>query len=201
MGGNINLPFEFERLEIPDIILIKPKKFIDPRGFLAELYKRTDYLSNSIPYDFVQMNISMSMKGVIRGLHYQVKPYEQGKLIIVLSGKIYDVAIDIRDNSPHYLKHVATELSSDELNLLWIPPGFAHGFQALENNTLVLYLLTKEYSPAHERCIKWNDPVLSIKWPIKEAIVSEKDQKCPEISTGGFKSNFKYDFLNTIFRI
>ncbi len=182
MLGSVDLPFEFERLEIPDIVLVKPKRFTDYRGFFAELYKRTDYLSNDIPYDFVQVNMSMSRKGVVRGLHYQVKPYEQGKLITVVSGRIYDVAVDIRRNSRYYLKHVAIELSSSDLKLLWIPPGFAHGFQALEDDTLVLYLVTKEYSPQHEKCIKWDDPTLSIKWPIKEAIVSEKDQECPSIS-------------------
>ena len=150
------MPFKnFKRLEIPDVILIEPEVFLDQRGFFMELYKRTPFLAEGIPYDFVQVNLSYSKKGVVRGLHYQLKPMEQGKLVTVLKGKIVDVAVDIRKGSPWFGKYIMIEISADNPKLLWIPPGFAHGFQALEES-LVLYLVTKEYSPEHERCITWN---------------------------------------------
>lgn len=187
-----SMPFNyFKKLEIPDVILIEPKVFMDERGFFMELYKRTPFLSAGIPYDFVQVNLSKSKRGVVRGLHYQLKPMEQGKLVTVVQGRIFDVAVDIRRGSPWYGKYVAVELSMENHNLLWIPPGFAHGFQALEDNTIVLYLVTKEYSPEHERCIKWDDPEINIGWPLKkEAIVSEKDKKCPPLQEA--ETNFEY---------
>ncbi len=186
------MPFKnFKRLEIPDVVLIEPVVFPDHRGFFMELYKRTDFLSEGIPYDFVQVNLSMSRKGVVRGLHYQLRPMEQGKLVTVLRGRIVDVAVDIRKGSPWFGKYVMVELSADKPRLIWIPPGFAHGFQALEDDTLVLYLVTKEYSPQHERCIRWDDPEIGIPWPIRDnVILSEKDRKCPQLREA--ETNFEY---------
>lgn len=186
------MPFKsFKRLKIPDIILIDPYVFPDDRGFFMELYKRTSFLANGIPYDFVQANLSVSRRGVVRGLHYQLKPMEQGKLVTVVQGRIFDVAVDIRRGSPWYGKYVSVELSSNDHRLLWIPPGFAHGFQALEDDTIVLYFVTKEYSREHERCIKWDDPGIGVKWPLKEeAIISEKDRKCPPLRRA--ETNFNY---------
>lgn len=183
------MPFKlFQRLEIPDVIMVEYTLFHDLRGFFAELYKRNDFLSNSIQYDYVQVNHSFSRKGVVRGLHYQLKPMEQGKLIYAVSGKVYDVAVDIRRGSPWYGKHVGVLLEPGRA--LWIPPGFAHGFQALEDTHLI-YLVTKEYSPSHERCILWNDPALAINWPIEEdVVVSVKDSKCPELRNA--ETNFEY---------
>jgi len=184
------LPFTFERLEIPGPVIIRPRVFRDPRGFFAELYKRTSYLAEGIPYDFVQVNMSFSRRGVVRGLHYQLRPMEQGKLVTVLRGRILDVAVDIRMGSPWFGRFVAVELSAEKPVLLWVPPGFAHGFQAIEDS-LVLYLVTKEYSPEHERCIAWNDEELGIPWPLPgEAIVSEKDSRCPPLSRA--ETNFTY---------
>ncbi len=184
------MPFKFRRLEIPDVILVEPVVFSDLRGFFMELYKRSDYLSNSIPYDFVQVNMSYSKRGVVRGLHYQLKPMEQGKLVTVVSGRIYDVAVDVRRGSPWYGRYVGVEISSSKPRLLWIPPGFAHGFQALEDS-IVLYLTTKEYSREHEACIYWGDSEIGIDWPIKSGcIVSEKDRACPPLSKA--KTNFGY---------
>ncbi|BAA80164.1 dTDP-4-dehydrorhamnose 3,5-epimerase [Aeropyrum pernix K1] len=185
------MPFKvFKRLEIPDIVLIKYERFSDPRGFFAELYKRTPFLAEGIPYDFIQVNLSYSYKGVVRGLHYQLKPHEQGKLVYVLYGRVLDVAVDIRKGSPWYGKHVSAELKPGMA--LWIPPGFAHGFQALED-ALFLYLVTKEYFKDSERCIKWNDPNLEIKWPIiddDKVIVSGKDRNCPPLKEA--ETNFSY---------
>jgi len=120
------MPFKnFRRLRIPDVVLIEPVVFSDTRGFFTELYKRTLFLAEGIPYDFVQVNLSKSRRGVVRGLHYQLRPMEQGKLVTVLKGRILDVAVDIMKGSPWLGKHVAVELSANELKLLWIPPGFA----------------------------------------------------------------------------
>ncbi len=183
------MPFKsFRRLKIPDVILIEAERFSDARGFFSELYKRTDYQAHGVFHDFVQANLSYSRRGVVRGLHYQLKPMEQGKLVTVVSGRVLDVALDVRRGSPWYGSHVAVELSPGLL--LWIPPGFAHGFQALED-TYLLYLVTKEYSQQHERCVRWNDEELGIEWPIKEnVIVSDKDKKCPPLREA--EANFEY---------
>jgi len=183
------MPFEwFKRLEIPDVVLVKYRVFEDIRGFFAELYKRTDFLSEGVPYDFVQVNLSYSKKGVVRGLHYQLRPAEQGKLVYVVSGRVFDVAVDIRRGSPWFGKYVAVTLEPGYA--LWIPPGFAHGFQAFEN-TYFLYLVTKEYSQPLERCIKWDDPEIGIQWPIKDnVILSERDRKCPPLREA--ETNFTY---------
>jgi len=182
------VPFSFKALEIPGVILISYRSFLDERGFFAELYKRTDFLSEGIPYDFVQVNLSHSRRGVVRGLHYQLRPMEQGKLVYVIRGKVLDVAVDIRRGSPWFGRYIAVTLEPG--HALWIPPGFAHGFQALEE-TLFLYLVTKEYSPQHERCIKWDDPEIGVEWSLKgNAIVSEKDRKCPPLREA--ETNFTY---------
>jgi len=183
------MPFErFRRLEILDVILVKFRVFEDIRGFFAELYKRTDFLSEGVPYDFVQVNLSYSKKGVVRGLHYQLRPAEQGKLVYVVSGRVFDVAVDIRRGSPWFGKYVAVTLEPGYA--LWIPPGFAHGFQALEE-TYFLYLVTKEYNPQLERCIRWDDPEIGIPWPIRDnVILSEKDRKCLPLREA--ETNFVY---------
>jgi dTDP-4-dehydrorhamnose 3,5-epimerase len=188
------MPFEwFRRLGIPDVVLVKYRVFEDTRGFFAELYKRTDFLANGVPYDFVQVNLSYSRPGVVRGLHYQLRPYEQGKLVYVVRGKVFDVAVDIRRGSPWFSKHVTVMLEPGMA--LWVPPGFAHGFQALEE-TLLLYLVTKEYAPAHERCIAWDDPELGIQWPMKENVVlSERDKSCPPLARA--ETNFEYGGLGS----
>ena len=172
----------FIRTAIPDVVIIEPKVHGDERGYFVETF-RADKLEEFLGYkiNFCQDNESKSSRGVLRGLHYQLAPFAQTKLVRVISGSVLDVAVDIRKGSPWYGKYVIQELSEEKPYLLWIPPGFAHGFQALEDNTLVLYLVTKEYSKEYEACIKWNDPELGIEWPFKEddVIISEKDQKCP----------------------
>ena len=173
------MPFEFVKQEIPDVLLIKPKVFEDERGFFFEMYKSSDFKSH-IPFDFVQENYSFSKKGVIRGLHYQKNPYEQGKLVSCIKGSIFDVVIDIRKNSPTYGKFITAILSEKNKYLLWIPPGFAHGFLALEDS-VVLYSCTKEYVSQSEASIIWNDSDIAINWPITNPILSQKDALAPNL--------------------
>ncbi|HOP95656.1 MAG TPA: dTDP-4-dehydrorhamnose 3,5-epimerase [Dictyoglomaceae bacterium] len=184
------MPFNFIKLEIPEVILIEPTVFSDERGFFIETYKLSEFKKNGIDYDFVQDNHSKSKKGVLRGLHYQLKPMEQGKLVRCIKGRIWDVAVDIRKGSPTYRKWVAVELSEDNKKMLWIPQGFLHGFVALEDNTEIIYKVTKEYSKEHDRGIFWNDPEINIKWPIDNPILSEKDKSLPLLKEA--ENNFIY---------
>ena len=171
------MPFTFKRLSIPDVILIEPQSFSDDRGFFFESFKESDFFSNGIDKNFVQDNFSHSVNGVIRGLHFQKAPKAQAKLVTVLKGKIFDVAVDIRKNSPTYGKWVSEILSDDTHNLLYVPEGFAHGFCVISDEADVHYKVSNEYSQEHERSIIWNDPKLNIEWPIKKPIISNKDNK------------------------
>ena len=173
----VSMPFTFKRLSIPDVILVEPQSFSDDRGFFFESFKESDFFSNGIDKKFVQDNFSHSANGVIRGLHFQKAPKAQAKLVTVLKGKIFDVAVDIRKNSPTYGKWVSEILSGDTHNLLYMPEGFAHGFCVISDEADVLYKVSNEYSQEHERSIIWNDPKLDIQWPIKKPIVSNKDNK------------------------
>jgi len=171
------MPFTFKRLSIPDVILVEPQSFSDDRGFFFESFKESDFFLNGIDKKFVQDNFSHSVNGVIRGLHFQKAPKAQAKLVTVLKGKIFDVAVDIRKNSPTYGKWVSEILSGDTHNLLYVPEGFAHGFCVISDEADVLYKVSNEYSQEHERSIIWNDPKLNIQWPIKKPIISNKDNK------------------------
>lgn len=184
------MPFEFKKLEIPDVILIKPKIFYDVRGFFLETYKSSDFLKAGIEKTFVQDNLSYSKKGVLRGLHYQLNPASQGKLVRVLKGKILDVAVDIRKGSPTFGRWISEILSEDNRHMLWIPEGFAHGFLSLEEGTEVLYKNTSEYEPSLDRGIIWNDPEIGINWGIDNPIVSDKDNKHPLLKEAD--NNFIY---------
>ena len=179
------MPFSFEPLGLEGLILIKPKVFADERGYFMELTKNTDLISFGVDTNFVQDNLSYSRKGVVRGLHYQMKPVLQGKLVTCLSGKIYDVAVDIRVGSPGFGKWVSVELSEEDHHLFWIPEGFAHGFMVLSEEALVLYKVSgSEYSPEHDAGIRWDDPDINIDWPIKDIsqlIISEKDKHFPSL--------------------
>ncbi len=175
------MPFIFKQLNIPDVVLIIPVVFNDDRGFFFESFKESVFSKNGLNIKFVQENHSLSKKSVIRGLHYQIEPMSQGKLVRVISGRVFDVAVDLRRNSPTYLKYVSSELSADNKQMLWIPEGFAHGFCSLEDNSELVYKTTNEYSPEHERGIKWNDPTINIKWPINNPIISKKDKELPFI--------------------
>ena len=176
---------EILETEIPDVKIIRPKKFGDHRGFFSETYNKKVLYEHGIDLDFVQDNHSLSMdKGVIRGLHYQTPPFAQDKLVRVIRGTILDVAVDIRRNSPTYGKHIKIIISEDEWNQILVPIGFAHGFCTLEPNTEVIYKVTNYYSPENDAGIYWNDEELGIEWPISEAhaILSDKDKRQPKFS-------------------
>jgi dTDP-4-dehydrorhamnose 3,5-epimerase len=168
---------------LSDVKLIQPQRFGDSRGWFAEVFNQSTFFHAGLPTRFVQDNQSFSVKGVLRGLHYQLGQ-PQGKLVRVLSGHIWDVAVDLRRNSPDFGKwagfHLKTQSTDDDLQLLWIPEGFAHGFLVLSDTAEVLYKTTNLYYPAGERSILWNDPTLSIAWPLDaldgiEPSVSPKD--------------------------
>lgn len=175
------MTFSFSSLEIPDVKLVIPKHYSDERGYFLENFKESEFSANKINAKFVQDNVSFSTKGVLRGLHYQIKPKEQAKLVSVISGEIFDVAVDIRKDSPTFGKWVGRIISEKNHEMLYIPEGFAHGFCTLSNTANVLYKVTNEYSPENEQGIIWNDPNVSISWPIKNLIVSEKDKKLPTL--------------------
>lgn len=169
-------------LAIPDVKILIPKKHQDHRGFFSETYNRSSMSQAGITDAFVQDNQSLSVqRGVVRGLHYQIPPHAQGKLVRVIKGSILDVAVDIRRSSPTFGRHVTEVLSADNWKQMWVPTGFAHGFVTLEENTEVLYKVTQPYSPANERAIAWNDPTLAIDWIIRpdEAVLSDRDRKHP----------------------
>ncbi len=174
------MPFEFERLEIEDLILVKPKVFCDDRGFFMETYKKSDFVANGINVDFNQDNHSKSKKGVLRGLHYQAAPKAQAKLVRCSRGKIFDVAVDIRKNSKTFGKWVGVFLSEENKHMFYIPVGFAHGFVVLSDEAELIYKASSEYSVNHDRGILWNDEKIGIDWGIDfEPILNEKDMNQP----------------------
>lgn len=163
--------------DIPDVKIIKPKVFGDERGFFLETFtlKRYQQMLDIKELNFVQDNHSRSQKGVLRGLHFQ-RENSQGKLVRVVRGEVFDVAVDIRKNSPTYGKWVGVNLSEENKNQLWIPPGLAHGFLVLSNIADFEYKCTNYYDPLSEGCLIWNDPKVNINWPISDPILSEKDK-------------------------
>ncbi|MEA3316558.1 MAG: dTDP-4-dehydrorhamnose 3,5-epimerase [Bacteroidota bacterium] len=183
---------EIIKTKIPDLLIIKPKIFEDHRGYFFESYNEKLFNSNNINIKFVQDNQSFSSYGTIRGLHYQLAPYAQTKLIRVLQGKIYDVAIDIRENSPTFGKWFGQELSSDNKLQLLVPQGFAHGFSVLSETATVLYKCDNLYNPESERGINFLDKELNIDWKIEKnkAIVSSKDNILPALIDA--EINFKF---------
>jgi dTDP-4-dehydrorhamnose 3,5-epimerase len=165
------------RLAIPDVVLFEPKVFADARGTFFESFSQREFeQATGLSRNFVQDNHSTSAKGVLRGLHYQLPPHAQGKLVRVVAGAVLDVAVDIRSGSPTFGRWVATELSAANRRALWIPEGFAHGFVALEDGTEFLYKATGYYSAPSERCILWSDPRIGVDWGIGTPIISDKDK-------------------------
>lgn len=164
-------------LDIPDVLLIEPKVFEDDRGFFFESFNSDEFKKATLlDINFVQDNHSKSIKGVLRGLHYQLPPYDQGKLIRVIQGEVFDVAVDLRKSSPTFGSYVSMILSAENKKQLWIPEGFAHGFLTLSNTSEFLYKTTDFYNPCHERCILWSDKTIGINWPKFSHIrISPKD--------------------------
>ncbi len=173
-----------ERLAIPDVILVTPPRFGDARGFFSETFNAARFAEAGIPGPFVQDNQSLSRaKGVIRGLHCQIAPHPQGKLVRCLKGAIWDVAVDIRHGSPSFGQHIGAILSAENWQQLWMPAGFLHGFCTLEPDTEVIYKVTDIYDRAVERGVLWDDPDLALPWPVDPgtAVLSEKDTVLPRL--------------------
>lgn len=166
---------EIIKTKIPDLYIIKPNVFEDNRGYFFESYNKEAFIQRGIDQDFVQDNESKSGKGVLRGLHFQRPPFDQGKLVRVMHGAVLDVAVDLRKSSATYGQWVAVELNHDNKWMYWIPPGFAHGFVTLEDDTVFFYKCTKVYNKESEGSIYWDDPDLNINWKVANPILSERD--------------------------
>lgn len=173
------MPFRFKKLEIPDVVLIQAKKYGDLRGFFMETYKKSEFIANGISDRFVQDNFSHSQRGVLRGLHFQKPPVAQAKLVMVFSGEVFDVAVDIRKGSPTFGKWTGAILSAERTEMLYIPVGFAHGFCVISETADFTYKVSAEYSPENEGGIAWNDPVIGIKWPVATPKLSDRDKNMP----------------------
>lgn len=173
--------FMIEDTSLAEVKIIRGKRFADERGYFSESFKESDFLELGLPR-FVQDNISESKIGVIRGMHWQVPPFAQGKLVTVLHGSILDVAVDVRQGSSTFGEHVAVELNSSESIYLWVPEGFAHGFQALSENTKVLYKVTNYWDKNSECSLLYSDEDVKINWPLNNPVLSSKDISAPKLS-------------------
>lgn len=184
------------RTEINDVIIIEPKVFGDDRGYFFESFSQQKFIENICKTTFVQDNESKSKYGVIRGLHFQKPPFAQSKLVRVVQGKVLDVAVDIRQGSPTFGKHIAVELSAENKRQLFIPRGFAHGFAVLSDEVIFQYKCDNYYAPQAEGSVLWNDPALQIDWkiPQNEVILSEKDKESPLL-----KDAFYFDFNEDLY--
>jgi dTDP-4-dehydrorhamnose 3,5-epimerase len=179
---------EIIKTKIPDLLIIKPAVFKDDRGYFFESYNKGKFIEQGIDQNFVQDNESKSMKGVLRGLHFQKPPFAQGKLVRVMKGAVLDVAVDLRQKSPTYGQWASIELTEDNKFMYWIPPGFAHGFITLQDDTVFFYKCTNVYNKESEGSIRWDDPTLNIHWGTDSPILSEKDKDAPLFK--GFISPF-----------
>ncbi len=176
------MPFEFVNLQLSGCVLVKPKIYKDERGIFSEVYKHSEFVSNGLDINFMQDNYSFSKYGVLRGIHYQKEPYSQAKLVRCLKGKIYDVAVDLRTDSPTFKRYVIEELSEENGHSLYIPDGFGHGFVVMSAEAVVVYKTGKEYCPEAEGGIFWADDELQIDWGIDfEPQLSEKDKNLPRL--------------------
>jgi len=178
------MPISIMSTAIPDVKLMKSDKIHDERGFFSEVYRRSDFEAAGLTVDFVQENHSLSLPvGTVRGLHFQSHPFAQGKLVRVVRGRVFDVAVDIRRSSPTFAQHVTAELSAENWQQLWIPPGFAHGYCSLEPSCDIIYIVTQYCSKDHDHGSLWNDKDIGICWPVDEssAILSERDRAHPRL--------------------
>lgn len=178
---------EIIKTAIPDVVIVKPDVFADDRGYFFESYNQQKFVLQGITHSFVQDNESKSQKGVLRGLHFQKPPHAQGKLVRVMKGAVLDVAVDLRKNSPSFGQWVSQVLTGDNKFMYWVPPGFAHGFLTLEEETVFFYKCTNFYDKESEGAIQWDDPTLNIdwelkKWGISNLILSDKDKISPNFN-------------------
>jgi dTDP-4-dehydrorhamnose 3,5-epimerase len=187
IAGN-TMSFHFEPLELDGLLLITYDRYADARGFFAEAYRESVFGEAGMP-PFVQENHALSNRSVLRGLHYQLNPAAQGKLVSCVHGRIFDVAVDIRKGSPTFGQWKGVALSGDRGRMLYMPEGFAHGYCALAPDTVVTYKTTDYWSPEHERAIRWDDPRIAIDWPVPSPIVSEKDHLAPDFDRA--ENNFE----------
>ena len=185
------MPFRFQGLRIPELILVEPRVFEDNRGFLMESYKRSDFEANGISAEFVQDIHSHSVRGVLRGLHYQLHPKAQAKLVRVVKGEVFDVAVDIRRNAPTFGQWEGVVLSEENFRMFFIPEGFAHGFCVLSDEAEFVYKVTAEFAPDLDRGIVWDDPAIAIDWPVSNPVLSRKDLELPLLADA--ERNFIYD--------
>ena len=176
--------------ELPEVLLVEPTVHGDSRGFFYESFQASRYLEAGIPGPFVQDNLSRSVKGTLRGLHFQ-EPRAQGKLVQVLRGSVFDVAVDVRRGSPRFGRWVGIDLSESVPRQLWIPPGFAHGFCVLSESADFFYKCTEIYAPEAERSIAWNDPAIGILWPLQQPLLSGKDRAAPLLADAPLLPQFR----------
>jgi dTDP-4-dehydrorhamnose 3,5-epimerase len=184
-GKGVAYVLEFESTALPEVRIVKTKMFSDERGYFSEVYNRVAFAAGGIRLEFVQDNVSLSLKtGTVRGLHFQTPPFAQAKLIRAVRGSILDVVVDIRRSSPTFGQHVRVELSGGDCRQLFVPAGYAHGFCTLEPDTEVQYKVSAPYSADHDRGLAWNDPALSIEWPVDpaQAVLSDKDRRNPPLA-------------------
>jgi|SRR5437667_638144 len=185
------MAFRFSRQSIPDVVLVEGDRFSDARGFFMETYRHSEFAAGGIPVRFPQLSYSRSKNAVLRGLHYQMRPKAQAKLISVVRGEIFDVVVDIRHGSPAYGGWISAILSDGGHTMLYVPEGFAHGFCVLSGEADVMYALTAEHDPALDRGILWSDPRIGISWPIRNPILSQKDASLPPLEAAD--NNFEYE--------
>ena len=185
------MPVSFAETEIPDVKEVHVGLHGDPRGFFSETYSRKMWQQQGFDETFVQDNLSLSCKGTLRGLHYQIEPHGMGKLVRALRGAIFDVAVDLRKGSPTFGKWVARTLSAENNLALWVPAGFAHGLLALEDDTLVYYKCTEMHTPKCERALSYRDPAIGIEWPFEPTEITEKDANAPLLADAEY--NFAYE--------
>jgi dTDP-4-dehydrorhamnose 3,5-epimerase len=174
--------FRFTPMDLQEVILVEPDTYGDDRGYFRETFKRSAFAEGGIERPFVQANMSRSRRGVLRGLHFQREPAAVAKLVGVARGRLFDVAADVRVGSPTFGRWIGAELSEENGRMLFVPEGFAHGFVALEDDTVATYLMTGEFSPEHDGGVRWSDPHIGVDWPISDPILSPKDEALPFLS-------------------
>lgn len=176
------MSFRFVPLEIPDVIRVEPAVHRDDRGFFLETWRRSAFRDAGIDAEFVQDNRARSSRGVLRGLHYQLPPAAQGKLVSVSRGEVFDVAVDLRGGSPTFGRWVGARLRADDQHMIWVPAGFAHGYCVLSEVADLAYKVTAEYAPDLDRGIRWDDPDVGVRWPVDEPVLSAKDRALPPLA-------------------